>query len=243
MTPPTCFYVFFRIFYELIQISELSRLLCVEVVCTRKSRIFSPGHFSASVPQSQLYIKPATNCFTSESNLSLRSLTCERLQRRSTRDQQIGRAWCLSAYHIPFVRNNKTSLLYFPPIFTPLSLGAMKNSNSVVCCTQLMKTKQCSKDEIHTLHHITPGNLPLRRQRILAQHLESMTLLVCLLHCLGKFLLPRAEAFLHAQDQQTYLFHLRHRCLHAHLCAWATVACGWRRDVLHRGRKERCGGT
>src|SRR6266850_56637 len=106
-----------------------------------------------------------------------------------------------------------------------------------------MKTKQYSKGEIHPLHHITPGNLPLRRQRILAQHLESMTLLVRLLHCLGEFLLPRTETFLHAQDQQTYLFHLRHRCFHAHLCAWATVARGWRRNVLHRGRKERCGGT
>lgn len=206
----------------------------------RKSRSFPPGHFSASVPQSQLLIKLAMNCFISESYLSLRSLTYERLQRGFTTDQQIGRGSCFT---YPFVRNNKTSLLYFPSIFTPSSPSAMKNSNSMIGCTRHMKTTQCSKGETHPLHHITPGNLPLRRQRILVQHLKSMTLPVRLLHYLGKFLLPRAEAFLHAQDQQTYLFRLRHRCFHAQLCACATAACGWRRNVLHRGRKERCGGT
>jgi hypothetical protein len=70
-----------------------------------------------------------------------------------------------------------------------------------------------------------------------------VTLLVSLLHGLYKFLLPHAEAFLHPEDQQAYLLHLRNRCFRTGLCVYAIITWGWRRDMLRPGRKERCGST
>ena len=147
--------MFSRIFCELIQFSELFRLLGMKPVCPPEIPPLSPGHFYALIPRSQLSTKPAMNCFVSEFNFSLTVVhlreTPMRLHHRSA-----DRA-CSVFLRVPhaFVRNNSISLLFFPSIFTSSNLSAMKDSNSIVNCTQHMRTKQCSESKIHPLYHVT----------------------------------------------------------------------------------------